>query len=129
MAASAARLVCRSTSLIAPIRPLASRSLLARHAARSSRRGYSSQAGPKSSTGWYWGIGAAAVAGAGGLYAYTHPELFGSKAAKASTSTPGKEDYQAVYDEIAKRLYEMDEYDDGSYGPVIFRLSWHCSGT
>ncbi|KAL2786651.1 heme peroxidase [Aspergillus keveii] len=23
----------------------------------------------------------------------------------------------------------MDEYDDGSYGPVVLRLSWHASGT
>ena len=43
--------------------------------------------------------------------------------------TPKKEDYQKVYDEIAKALVEQDDYDDGSYGPVLLRLAWHCSGT
>ena len=44
-------------------------------------------------------------------------------------SIPKKEDYQQVYNEIAKLLEEKDDYDDGSYGPVIVRLAWHCSGT
>lgn len=43
--------------------------------------------------------------------------------------TPSKEDYQKVYNEIARHLEEKDDYDDGSYGPVIVRLAWHCSGT
>ena len=43
--------------------------------------------------------------------------------------SPKKEDYQQVYNEIAKLLEEKDDYDDGSYGPVIVRLAWHCSGT
>ena len=43
--------------------------------------------------------------------------------------TPKKEDYQQVYNAIAKRLDEKEDYDDGSYGPVILRLAWHCSGT
>ncbi|KAL9058170.1 MAG: hypothetical protein Q9162_001894 [Coniocarpon cinnabarinum] len=42
---------------------------------------------------------------------------------------PQAEDYQNVYDEIAERLVEFDEYDDGSYGPVVLRLGWHASGT
>ena len=42
---------------------------------------------------------------------------------------PKKEDYQQVYNAIAKRLDEKEDYDDGSYGPVILRLAWHCSGT
>lgn len=42
---------------------------------------------------------------------------------------PSKEDYQNVYDEISKLLVEKDEYDDGSYGPVLVRLAWHASGT
>ena len=29
----------------------------------------------------------------------------------------------------AKRLEEKDDYDDGSYGPVLVRLAWHASGT
>ena len=43
--------------------------------------------------------------------------------------TPTAEDYQKVYNAIAKKLWEKDDYDDGSYGPILFRLSWHCSGT
>jgi cytochrome c peroxidase len=34
-----------------------------------------------------------------------------------------------VYDYIAHMLVEKDEYDDGSYGPVVLRLAWHCIGT
>jgi cytochrome c peroxidase len=37
--------------------------------------------------------------------------------------------YQKVYDEIAFQLEERDEHDDGSFGPVLVRLSWHTSGT
>ncbi|KAL3481516.1 heme peroxidase [Aspergillus californicus] len=46
-----------------------------------------------------------------------------------SVLVPSKEDYQKVYNEIARLLVKMDEYDDGSYGPVVLRLSWHASGT
>ncbi len=52
-----------------------------------------------------------------------------SKGKTKGVFTPKKEDYQKVYDEIAHLLEEKDEYDDGSYGPVIVRLAWHCSGT
>lgn len=47
----------------------------------------------------------------------------------ASSYAPKKEEYQKVYNAIAKRLDEKDDYDDGSYGPVLVRLAWHCSGT
>jgi cytochrome c peroxidase len=40
-----------------------------------------------------------------------------------------KEDYQKVYNEIAALMEENDDYDDGSYGPVLLRLAWHASGT
>lgn len=47
----------------------------------------------------------------------------------AADFVPEKKDYQRVYNMIAKLLDEKDEYDDGSYGPVLVRLAWHASGT
>lgn len=45
------------------------------------------------------------------------------------TFKPTKDDYQKVYNEIAGRLAEDCNYDDGSYGPILLRLAWHASGT
>lgn len=42
---------------------------------------------------------------------------------------PHPDDYQRVYNAIAQRLQDKDDYDDGSYGPVLVRLGWHASGT
>lgn len=36
-------------------------------------------------------------------------------------------DYQKVYSTIADKL--EGDYDDGSFGPVLLRLSWHACGT
>src|SRR5438270_11730955 len=39
-------------------------------------------------------------------------------------------DYQAVYAAVAATLKEgAEDYDDGSFGPVVVRLGWHASGT
>lgn len=88
------------------------------------RRFYSSEA-PKpagSSSGLIW-LSAAAVAGAGGYF------LLGQGSGSPKVFSATKEDYQKVYNEIAGRLEEKDDYDDGSYGPVLVRLAWHASGT
>lgn len=101
------------------------------------RRGYASEA-PKPSgnnTILYGGI-AAVLLGGGAYFTFgskTSPE----QAAKASSAagakngvfTPSKEDYQKVYDAVAQKLIDEDDYDDGSYGPVLLRLGWHASGT
>ncbi|KAH8645688.1 heme peroxidase [Xylariales sp. PMI_506] len=50
-------------------------------------------------------------------------------AARSAKFKPTKEDYQKVYDEIAGRLEEDYDYDDGSFGPILVRLAWHASGT
>ncbi|KAF6255299.1 L-ascorbate peroxidase [Scenedesmus sp. NREL 46B-D3] len=39
-----------------------------------------------------------------------------------------KKDYGAVRKAI-EDLLDADDYDDGSYGPVLVRLAWHASGT
>ncbi|KIJ49508.1 class II peroxidase [Sphaerobolus stellatus SS14] len=104
-------------------------------------RKYSTQTGgeapksaPKSNTGLYLGI-AGALALAGGAYYVLSPGKAETAAktaiqsAKAATHfTPTKEDYQKVYNTIASML-DADDYDDGSYGPVLVRLAWHSSGT
>jgi len=37
-------------------------------------------------------------------------------------------DYQKIYNQIADVL-ENNDWDDGSYGPVLVRLAWHAAGT
>ncbi|KAI4158572.1 MAG: hypothetical protein LQ342_007311 [Letrouitia transgressa] len=99
----------------------------------SSRRNYASGPSKGNSSLPYIAV-AVALAGASGYYLY---QANGSpRALRESNSggirgvfTPTHKDYQKVYNDIAARLEEKDDYDDGSYGPVILRLAWHCSGT
>ncbi|GMH35454.1 hypothetical protein BSKO_03322 [Bryopsis sp. KO-2023] len=42
--------------------------------------------------------------------------------------TSAKPDYEAVRKAIAD-LMEVEDFDDGSYGPILVRLAWHASGT
>lgn len=101
---------------------------------RSSRRGYASGPGGASSSTSYV-LRALGLAGAaGGAYFYLNNGSLitakeGSSGETRGAFTPTKDDYQKVYNHIAGRLEEKDDYDDGSYGPVIVRLAWHCSGT
>ncbi|PUU78506.1 heme peroxidase [Tuber borchii] len=72
--------------------------------------------------------------GAAGYYAYSNDLLtsvFGAQASGLKTGgvfTPTKDDFQKVYNDVAD-LLENNDYDDGSYGPVVLRLGWHASGT
>jgi cytochrome c peroxidase len=85
----------------------------------------------KSNTGLYLALGA--VLGSGGAaYYFLSDSSFATTThapVKAVSFTPTKEDYQKVYNKIAQVLDQADEYDDGSYAPVILRLAWHSSGT
>lgn len=131
------RVASRSTPFASPIRYAAPRNFrlaLQRQAFQTPRRGYASGPGSTSSkAGLYWGIGLATVAGAGVYFYNTNGGFTNLKEGSAGETrgllTPTREDYQKVYNEIAKALAEKDDYDDGSYGPVLVRLAWHCSGT
>lgn len=70
---------------------------------------------------------ALAAAAGGGYYYYTNSPSLGGTVKSAANAT--KEDYQKVYDAIAKKLEDEDDYEDGSYGPLLVRLAWHSSGT
>ncbi|RKO89782.1 heme peroxidase, partial [Blyttiomyces helicus] len=70
-------------------------------------------------------IAAAAVAAGGAYYFYTQQE--------ESAVVEGKQlfnpiFYTEVYSAIAS-LLDANDYDDGSYGPVLVRLAWHAAGT
>ncbi|KAL7801381.1 heme peroxidase [Trichoderma afarasin] len=85
------------------------------------RRFYSSEPEKKSSSSLLY-LGAAAAAGGLGIWYFTS-----GASASSKTFVPTQADYQKVYNDIAERLDA--DYDDGSYGPVLVRLAWHCSGT
>lgn len=108
---------------------------------RTSRRSYASAGStkPSSNVALWTGLGVIAAGGAG-YFLYSSGVLDAgqgagktgkqSSAGKAAGSfSPQQVDYQEVYDAVAKRLIEHDDYDDGSYGPVVLRLGWHASGT
>ena len=137
--ASASRTLTRALRSAAPLRTSNSARLAIptqpiRH--HYQRRAYSTPAPEQpdkyegNPTGLLWGAGALAALGVG-YGAYTlKPEWFGKEGkSKTALFTPKYDDYQRVYNEIAKRLEEKDDYDDGSYGPVLLRLAWHASGT
>lgn len=133
MASTTSRTFARAALRATPSRTAAL--ALPRQAFRHSRRGYSSSTEgasssvppPKSgSSALYWLGGLLGAAGAG---YYVYGQSNGFSAAAKGPFTPAFEDYQKVYNEIAARLEEKDDYDDGSYGPVLLRLAWHASGT
>ncbi|KAK8027093.1 cytochrome c peroxidase- mitochondrial [Apiospora marii] len=97
-----------------------------RHAFRQSgRRFYSSEPPKPSGSSSLVYLAGAAAAGVGGYYFYSQ----NASSVAPKLVNPTKDDYQKVYNEIAGRLEEKDDYDDGSYGPVLLRLAWHASGT
>ncbi|KAF8907817.1 cytochrome c peroxidase [Gymnopilus junonius] len=77
-----------------------------------------------SNTTLYVGLG---VVAAGALTYY----FYSSNAENAVKSglQVAKVKTNFVYKRIAEVLDEAENYDDGSYGPVLLRLAWHSSGT
>jgi hypothetical protein len=149
---SASRVVPRANN--ASIRAVTNTRLTTKSFPRS--RFYSTDSGASKGSGatvWVL-LGVAAAAGAG-YYVYSNPKeaesalKSGKQSAKAAAGfTPKLEDYQKVYNTVAELLDEAGDYDgkwlpvcdlqvffcscdkpDGSYGPVLVRLAWHCSGT
>ena len=92
---------------------------------QSGRRFASSQSSPGPRGNWPIWAGAVA-AGSLGVFIYTGSRDWPATQAAFKAT---EKDYQAVYNEIAGRLEEKGDYDDGSYGPVLLRLAWHASGT
>ncbi|OZJ01440.1 hypothetical protein BZG36_05620 [Bifiguratus adelaidae] len=106
-------------------------------------RGYATETSPSGGSSKAVWIGAALVGAGAGYYFYTSSQpssVTESSGQKAHPIPPtsGTEkttlekkgiDYQQVYNTIADMLEENEDYDDGSYGPVLVRLAWHSSGT
>lgn len=128
----------RNITSFAPRRPAPTTS----SAPKNTRFASSSASGGGSSTGLYALLALGAVGG-GGYYLHSTGQLTeyfpflagmhsGASASKVYIKGPDYkgtfEDYQEIYNEIAE-LLESNEYDDGSYGPVLLRLAWHASGT
>ncbi|TVY83295.1 Cytochrome c peroxidase [Lachnellula suecica] len=135
MASTATRTFARAAFRSTPLKTSSRNTAFAlpRQAFRQqSRRGYASEPAKSSSTGLFLGIGALALAGGAGAYFYSqgNGSIFsGSAGETKGLFVPKAEDYQKVYNEVAALLQEKDDYDDGSYGPVLVRLAWHASGT
>ncbi|KAG4301394.1 hypothetical protein PCK1_002320 [Pneumocystis canis] len=92
------------------------------------RKFYSTERSPSSKKGLYGGFILGATLLGCGYYYYKN----GAESFKLLIS--GKtiqKDYHKVYREIAELMNsdEIEDYDDGSLGPILVRLGWHSSGT
>jgi cytochrome c peroxidase len=76
--------------------------------------------------------GIVAVAAGAGYFYYTKSDGASARESNSVAKTAVTatfEDYQKVYDTIAKKLEDEDEYEDGSYAPILLRIAWHSSGS
>ncbi|EME44574.1 hypothetical protein DOTSEDRAFT_72130 [Dothistroma septosporum NZE10] len=120
----------RSTPASQPFRSSATRQSIACSFQQQARRGYSNSGSQSPNNSRYiWSSAAAGLSLVVAGY-FTLVKKHGPLAEEsAKPFTPTKDDYQEVYDAIAAKLIKEDDYDDGSYGPVLLRLGWHASGT
>lgn len=91
--------------------------------AQSFQRGLTTVPSPASGISSKWALLIAAGLAVGGAGVFLSTKQDDSKNSQKNF-VPSKDDYQKVYNEIARLLIVMDEYDDGSYGPVsLSRIS------
>jgi len=91
-------------------------------------RALATEAAPKSGGSGLWLVLGAGAAG-GAYYAYSQGMFDGEKSPAALVGARNaKPDYGAVREAISD-LLEAEDYDDGSYGPLLVRLAWHSSGS
>ncbi|KAJ3211753.1 heme peroxidase [Entophlyctis luteolus] len=95
--------------------------------ATAAKRTFASSSSSSSSSSWTLPL-LIGVAGAGGYYFLDDIKAAVSGGAVPFSASSKPLDYQEVYNAIAGIL-DNDNYDDGSYGPVLVRLAWHASGT
>ncbi len=137
--ATAARTLLRAAARTTPTRSAVSVGPRGpfRHSSSNSWRFYSSSSSsppppPPRPQGvslkWILGVGAGGL-GAAAVFTMLNPRRAAVEAEAEGPFVPEFGDYQAVYNEVAGRLEEDPDYDDGSYGPVLLRLAWHASGT
>jgi len=124
---SAGRTALRATAPVNSAAWTSARAIYARQFSSSSSNGSSSSSSSKNkATPYALGL----LGGLGGLGGYLG--LSSEKDPKTTQEgmlKKGSEvDYQQVYNAVADVL-DADDYDDGSYGPTLVRLAWHCSGT
>ncbi|GAA5914431.1 peroxidase [Sporobolomyces salmoneus] len=125
-----------TTSFLRSTPRLASRTAFASSARHSSRRylatspgSASSSSGGGSNNAFLYGLlGAGALGGGAYYFTQRNPTADEDPRTVHDAASPKEVDYQKVYNAIADVL-EEEGYDDGSYGPVLVRLAWHCSGT
>ncbi|KAL1920412.1 uncharacterized protein VTP21DRAFT_789 [Calcarisporiella thermophila] len=107
------------------------------NATRPAVRAYSTTPPEKKSNTGLW-VTAGLIGAGAGYYFYSQQQGVTTPSGAKDNFKPSqgprsgedskKVDYNAVYKAIADIL-ENDEYDDGSYGPVLVRLAWHAAGT
>ncbi|GAA6005528.1 hypothetical protein JCM11491_003674 [Sporobolomyces phaffii] len=120
-----------SSSFLRSTPRLASRTAFAASSRHASRR-FLATAPPQGQAGgsnaFLYGLLGAGALGGGAYYLTRDPTADEDPRKIRDAASPKEVDYQKVYNAIADVL-EEDGYDDGSYGPVLVRLAWHCSGT
>lgn len=134
------------------LNPIIKRTII-RHFSRSAKRLNATPGSGNSSSGTsglLYALGGAGVAGLGfyfyqksntanrglsnlataaSVLSHENPDYPGSLF-QATSEHKGKADYQEVYNAIAEKIGDEDEYDGGiGYGPILVRMAWHASGS